>query len=146
MYTNLTKQRVKYSDTDQMGFMHHSNYVRYYETARWELLRKVGISYKSIEKDNYLLPVTDMTFRFIKPAFYDDLLTIETTLNNIKGARIFFSYKMFNAAGELINEAKIVVAFIHKGSRQPCHPPENIINILHTFNTIKVSELQTSFH
>jgi len=146
MYTHTTKQRVKYSDTDQMGFMHHSNYVRYYETSRWELLRSIGISYKSIEEDNYLLPVTNMTFRFIKPAFYDDLLTIETTLNEIKGAQMFFTYKMYNSAHDLINEAKTVVAFILKENRQPCHPPEHIMNAFHSIDENKESAFQTKFH
>ena len=145
MYTHTTKQRVKYSDTDQMGYMHHSNYVRYYENSRWELFRSLGISYKAIEKDNYLLPVTNMTFRFIKPVFYDELLTIETTLNEIKGARIFFSYKMYNTTGNLINEAEMVVAFIQKGNRQPCHPPNYIMNAFHSIDSNQESALHTNF-
>ncbi|MDD4115651.1 MAG: thioesterase family protein [Massilibacteroides sp.] len=88
--------RVMYPDTDQMGTVHHSNYVKYYETARWELFRSIGVSYRSVEESGYMLPVTRMNFRFLKTTHYDALLTVRTTLKAIKGVRIWFSYKLYN--------------------------------------------------
>ena len=71
MITGKTYFKVSYSDTDQMGFMHHSNYFRYYETARWELFRSLGIPYHEIEEEDVILPVINASAKFIKPAFYD---------------------------------------------------------------------------
>ena len=70
-----THIRVTYSDTDQMGFMHHSNYFKYYETARWELFRNIGIPYPELEEEGIILPVTDASIKFIKPAVYDQEIT-----------------------------------------------------------------------
>ena len=134
MYTHTTKQRVKYSDTDQMGFMHHSNYVRYYETSRWELLRSIGISYKSIEEDNYLLPVTNMTFRFIKPAFYDDLLTIKTMLKELTtNHKITFQQEVFNEQGKLLAAAQVVLYFMDAATMTRTNMPAKLGDELKSF-------------
>lgn len=91
--------RVMYPETDKMGVVHHSNYVKYYETARWELLRSLGVSYHSVEEAGYMLPVIRMELRFIKPAHYDARLSIKTTLKVIKGVRIWFTYQLYNEQG-----------------------------------------------
>lgn len=126
MKTFISKIRVLYSDTDQMGCVHHSNYLKYYETARWELFRQLGIPYREIEKKGILLPVINVTMKFIKPAFYDQELMIETKIQSWKGARIGFSYRLLNEAEELINEAEISLAFVNKKSGKPCYPPAYI--------------------
>ena len=118
--------RVLYPDTDKMGIVHHSNYVKYYETARWELFRSLGISYHSIEEAGYMVPVIAMNFRFIKTAQYDDLLTVRTRLTAIKGARMWFTYKLYNQQLELINEAETEVAFVRSDSWKPCGAPSFI--------------------
>ena len=111
-----------------MGYVHHSNYARYYETARWELFRrKLNISYKNLEDQGFMLPVTDMTYKFIKPARYDELLTIETTLAQLKGPRIAFRYRMFNEQKELINQAEVVLACVDKVTRKPCRIPGSLV-------------------
>ncbi len=122
--------RVKYPDTDQMGTMHHSNYVKYYETARWELFRNIGVPYLSIEEAGIMLPVTRMNFRFLKTVRYDDLLTVKTTLMAIKGARIWFSYELYNEQEELINEAETELAFVRKESWKPCHVPNFVLKAI----------------
>jgi acyl-CoA thioester hydrolase len=126
MITYISTIKVTYSDTDQMGYVHHNNYVKYYETARWELFEQLGIPYKAVEEKGFMLPVTRMDLKFIKPAYYDELLTIETTLHKISGAKIFFRYKLFNEAGTLINKAEVTLAFINSATRQPCLAPEFI--------------------
>lgn len=116
--------RVRYSETDVMGYLHHSNYARYYETARWELFRNIGIPYKSVEDAGYMLPVIGMEFKFIKPAMYDEQLVIHTKLKSIEGPRVTFSYKIYNEQHELINKAEVNLAFMDKETRVACYPPD----------------------
>lgn len=120
--------RVRYPDTDQMGTVHHSNYVKYYETARWELFRSLGISYRSVEEAGYMLPVTRMNFRFLKTIHYDDLLTVKTTLKQMRAARIWFTYKLYNVAGELVNEAETELAFVQRNTWKPCVVPDFVVD------------------
>jgi len=122
--------RVMYPDTDQMGTVHHANYVKYYEAARWELLRSIGISYRSVEEVGFMLPVTRMNFRFLKPTHYDAQLTVKTTLKAIKGVRIWFTYKLFNDQNELINEAETELAFVGRSTWKPCAPPGFVLEAI----------------
>jgi len=122
--------RVAYHDTDQMGIVHHSNYAKYYETARWELFRSIGVSYHSVEEAGYMLPVITMKFKFLKTATYDTQLTVKTTLKAIKGVRIWFAYKLFNDKNELINEAETELAFVERDTWIPCIVPEFVKKII----------------
>ena len=83
MFTCNTKIRVRYAETDKMGFVYYGNYAQYFEVGRVELLRSIGLSYKSLEEMNIFLPVTKFKIKYLKPSFYDDLLSIETTINEI---------------------------------------------------------------
>jgi len=130
MITDKTYFRVSYSDTDQMGFMHHSNYFRYYETARWELFRSIGIPYHEIEEEEVILPVINASVKFIKPAFYDQEIKIVTMIKSFKGIRIIFDNQTINEAGEIINEAQITVAFVRKSTGKACFPPKRISDTL----------------
>jgi acyl-CoA thioester hydrolase len=125
-----TKYRVSYSDTDQMGFMHHSNYLKYYETARWELFRSIGIAYPAIENEGIILPVINASLKFIKPTFYDQEIMINTRIKLLKGARIVFEYQAINETGEIINEAQITVACVKKSTGKACFPSKRISDTL----------------
>jgi acyl-CoA thioester hydrolase len=122
-----------YPDTDQMGTVHHANYVKYYETARWELFRSIGISYHSVEEAGYMLPVTRMNFRFLKPTHYDAQLTVKTTLTAIKGVRIWFTYKLYNEHNELINEAETELAFVGRDTWKPCAAPDFVLKAIEKY-------------
>jgi acyl-CoA thioester hydrolase len=122
--------RVMYPETDQMGTVNHSNYAKYYETARWELFRSIGISYKSVEEAGYMLPVTRMNFKFLKTTQYDALLTVKTTLKAIKGVRIWFAYHLYNEQNELINEAEIELAFVKRDNWKPCSAPDFVLKAI----------------
>ncbi len=122
--------RVMYPDTDQMGTVHHSNYVKYYETARWELFRSIGISYCSVEEAGFMLPVIRMNFHFLKTTQYDALLKVKTTLKAIKGVRIWFTYKLYNENDELINEAETELAFVRKDNWKPCAAPDFVLRAI----------------
>jgi len=119
-----------YPETDQMGTVHHSNYAKYYETARWELFRSIGITYSSVESEGYMLPVIRMNFRFIKTIHYDELVTVKTTLKTIKGARMWFTYKLYNEHDELANEAETELACVCKENWKPCIIPGFLIKKL----------------
>jgi acyl-CoA thioester hydrolase len=122
--------RVPYSDTDQMGFMHHSNYLKCYETARWELFRSIGIAYPEIENEGIILPVISASVKFIKPAFYDQEIKINALIKSFKGARIVFEYQAINDTGEIINEAQITVACVKKSTGKACSPSKKISDTL----------------
>jgi len=124
------KFRVMYPDTDQMGTVHHSNYVKFFETARWELFRSLGIPYNSVEEAGFMLPVTRMNFRFVKPTRYDALLTVFTTLTKIKGVRIWFSYKLYNDQNDLLCEAETELAFVGRYNWKPCAAPDWVLKTI----------------
>jgi acyl-CoA thioester hydrolase len=125
-----TTYRVTYSDTDQMRFMHHSNYLKYFETARWELFRSIGIPYPEIEEDGIILPVINASVKFIKPAFYDQEIKIITMIKSFKGARIVFNSQALNETGEIINEAQITVACVKRSTGKACFPSKRISETL----------------
>ena len=129
----ITTIRVSYSDTDQMGFVHHSNYLKYYETARWNLFRYLGIPYKEIEETGMLLPVVNVQMQYLKPAFYDEELTVESSIAATKGATIILDYKLFNNDQELINTATITLAFVNSHSKRPCKPSTLIQELLQQY-------------
>jgi len=124
------KFRVSYPDTDKMGTMHHANYVKYYEAARWELFRSIGVSYNSIEDAGIMCPVIRMNFKFIKTTRYDELLSVKTTLKTLKGVRAWFTYQLYNEQNELINEAETEIAFVGKDNWKPCAPPDFLLNAI----------------
>jgi acyl-CoA thioester hydrolase len=120
--------RAAYADTDQMGFVHHSNYVRYLENARWEAFRLMGIAYKDVEDRGILMPVIEMKLQFIKPIYYDDLLKIELSFHMVRPTKLGVDYCIFNQADELIHKADTTLAFIKKESKRPCAIPDFINN------------------
>lgn len=130
MVRGKTQFRVSYSDTDQMGFMHHSNYLKYYENARWELFRTLGIPYCRIEEEGILFPVTEVSVKYFKPAYYDHEISIVTVLKSIKGPRIVFDSVAVNEKGETVNKAQITVASVNKSTGKPCHLPHIIVDRL----------------
>jgi acyl-CoA thioester hydrolase len=126
----ISKLRVSYSDTDQMGYAHHSNYLKYYEAARWNMFRHWGLPYKDIEEAGMLLPVVGVRMEYLKPAFYDEELTIETNLVALKGPKLIWDFKAFNEAKELINTATITLAFVSKRTRKPSKPLQSFVEML----------------
>ena len=127
MYKSKTKIRVRYSETDMMGYVYYGNYASYFEVARVEAIRQLGFSYRKMEDDGLALPVLDYSIKYFKPAFYDDELTIETTISQLPKARIHFTYQTFNADGILLNEAQTTLVFFNKITNKPCQAPEDFM-------------------
>ncbi len=123
MISHTTNFRVRYSETDQMGYVYYGNYTHYFEVGRVEWLRNLGISYKSMEDDGVMLPVTNLQINYLKPAKYDDLLTLKTTLTKKPGIRIEFSYELFNENNELLLTATTTLVFIDMKKNKPTKAP-----------------------
>lgn len=128
MISNTIQFRIRYSETDQMSFAYHGNYVQYLEMGRIELLREIGIPYKEVEASGIILPVIDLNIKYLKPANYDDLITLVTTLEKLPTAKIEFSYKLFNENEELITTATTTLAFLKSESKRPTRVPKNILH------------------
>jgi acyl-CoA thioester hydrolase len=133
MFNYETKIRVRYAETDQMGFVYYGNYATNYEVARVESLRSLGFTYKSLEEQGILMPVAENTSKFIRPAHYDDLLTIKVQIQELPQKRITFSYEICNEHNKLINVGHTVLAFLEKKSGRACEAPDSILNLLKPF-------------
>lgn len=130
MKSHNTYVKVRYAETDQMGVVHHGNYADYLELARLDWLDKLGISYKSMEKEGVMLPVYELHFKFIKSALFDDELKIVTKLLKIPSVKIEFDYEIYNQGGELLTTANTVLVFMDTQSRKPIRCPEYILEKL----------------
>ncbi|MFM7007376.1 MAG: acyl-CoA thioesterase [Flavobacteriales bacterium] len=121
-----TKIRVRYAETDQMGFCYYGNYASFFEVARVEALRERGVSYKELEEAGILLPVKKFEIAYHLPARYDDLLEVKTQITQLEGVRIGFSYQTFNEAGHLLNEAFTQLVFVNAATQKPMAIPSDI--------------------
>jgi acyl-CoA thioester hydrolase len=130
------KLRVRYGETDQMGYCYYGNYAQYFEVGRVEALRELGMSYKEMEKQGIMLPVSEFSVNYLIPAKYDDELKIITQICEIKGARLFFEYKILNESNQIISTAKTTLVFVQKESMRPCSPPDNFLNLMKKFEVL----------
>lgn len=130
MYTSETKIRVRYGETDKMGYVYYGVYPLYFEVGRTELMREFDFPYSKIEEMGIMLPVLSLDIKYLKPAKYDDLLTIKTTLKELPLARITFFYQIFNQNNELLNEGSTTLVFVDEKTRRPRKAPEDLLNSL----------------
>ena len=100
MYKTKTTLRVRYAETDRMSYVYYGNYGIYFEVARVEAMKQIGMSYKDLEDSGIMMPVLEFNIKYFKPAFYDDELIIETRIEKDPGVRIRFDYETFNSRGE----------------------------------------------
>ena len=133
MYISETTVRVRYAETDKMGYVYYGNYAQYYEVGRVEALRSIGSSYKEMEDNGIMLPVYLCDIRYIKPAVYDDLLVIKTTIKEIPTAKITFDYEIYNQKNELINTGTTTLVFINMTTNKPCAAPISFIKKIKKF-------------
>jgi acyl-CoA thioester hydrolase len=123
MIVTETKIRVYYEDTDQMGVVYYGNYARYYEIGRTEMIRDLGFTYKQMEEMNIMLPARSLKINYLKPAHYDDLLTIRTIVDTIPKVKFPIKTEIYNKEGELINSGEVVLAFFNSVTNKPCAAP-----------------------
>ncbi|MCX6350704.1 MAG: thioesterase family protein [Bacteroidetes bacterium] len=133
MYIHETQIRVRYGETDKMGYLYYGNYAHYYEVARVEAIRNLGTSYKEMEETGIMLPVLELKSKFVKPAFYDELLTIKTYIPQMPTTRILFDYEITNPKEELINIGSTVLVFYDINKRKPMHAPDYVLESLQKY-------------
>lgn len=127
--THETRIRVRYGETDQMGYCYYGNYAQFLEVGRVETLRSIGMSYKSLEESGIMLPVANFSIDYKIPAKYDDELIIATTITAIKGARIIFDYTI-TVNNKLIATATTTLVFVTKETMRPTSAPENFLQLI----------------
>lgn len=133
MYQSETSVRVRYGETDQMAYVYYGNYAMYYEVARVESLRRLGVTYKELEAGGVMMPVLENHSKFLMAARYDELLRIVTTIRYMPTVRIKFEYEIFNEQNKLIHLGETLLAFVDQKSGRPCRPPEMMTNVLAPF-------------
>ena len=134
MFTTETQIRVRYGETDQMGYLYYGNYAQYYEVGRAEMIRSVGITYASMEKEyGTLMPVMSLNMRFVRPALYDELMKVKTTLRELPGSTITFHHEIFNEKNKLVNGGSVKLCFVDAASNKSIKAPEFLLEKLRPF-------------
>jgi acyl-CoA thioester hydrolase len=134
MFITETHIRVRYAETDQMNVVYYGNYAQYFEVARAESIRNLGFTYKEMEAAGVIMPVVEMQTKFLRPAHYDDLLTIKTILKELPADhRIFFEHEVFNQDKKLLTLGKVTLYFVKMGSFERTTMPEGLRQLLQSF-------------
>ncbi len=127
MLTHELEIRVRYGETDQMSYVYYGNYASYFEMGRVEWLRNIGTSYKEMESDGIMLPVLNLNVNYLKPAKYDDLLKLKTTLKKIPSVKIEFDFEIFNQKNELLTTGFTSLVFIDMKRNRPTRCPQYLL-------------------
>ncbi len=134
MYTHDFQKRVRYGETDQMGYLYYGNYAQYYEIGRVEMLRSLGLTYKAMEEEwGTMMPVLSLQMRYVRPAFYDELLTIRTALRRLPDQFITFHVEIYNEKNKLVNGGNVRLCFVDKKSNKTIDAPVYLIEKLRPF-------------
>jgi acyl-CoA thioester hydrolase len=134
MFITETHIRVRYAETDQMNVVYYGNYAQYFEVARAESIRNLGFTYKEMEAAGVIMPVVEMQTKFLRPAHYDDLLTIKTILKELPADhRIFFEHEVFNQDKKLLTLGKVTLYFVKMGNFERTTMPEGLRQLLQSF-------------
>lgn len=134
MFESSTQVRVRYAETDQMNVVYHGNYAQYFEVGRAESIRQLGFTYKSMEQMGIVMPIVELHSKFIRPAHYDDLLTIKTTLKELPADyRIEFNQEVYNEAGKLLTVGKVVLYFIDAKTKEKTTMPAALLEKLQPY-------------
>ncbi|GAC1455173.1 MAG: thioesterase family protein [Chitinophagaceae bacterium] len=139
MFEFITQVRVRYAETDQMNVVYHGNYAQYFEVARAEAIRKLGFTYKNMEALGTYMPITELHCKYLRPAHYDDLLSIKVILKELPpGHRIDFDHEVYNEGGSLLTVGKVVLYFIDAKTNQKTTMPKELHNKLAPFFSSEV--------
>jgi acyl-CoA thioester hydrolase len=126
MFSHKIQVRVRYGETDQMGYVYHGHYATYYEVSRVESMRAIGFSYKNMEGDGVMMPVLDLKSEFKSPGRYDELLTIHVKIPTMPSVRIIFQYEIIGEDGRLVNIGETTLAFVNKKTGKPVRMPAEL--------------------
>lgn len=129
MLSHTTTIRVRYADTDQMGIVYYAKYLEYFEVARTEFLRMMGLPYRSLEESGYMLPVADASVKYFKGATYDDDLLVTASLEPQNSPRLPITYTIRRASDDaLIAEGSTTLVFTDKHTSRPVRPPKQYLD------------------
>ena len=124
------KIRVRYVDTDQMGIVHHSNYVKFFEVARTEWLRAIGLTYKEMERRGVMMPIVEVNIKYRQPAYYDELIKVKAMVDELPMARMVFRYEIYGEDGRDIASGSTTLGFIDSQTRRPQRAPKWLMEVL----------------
>lgn len=130
MKSFVTKIRVEYHHTDQMGIVHHSNYVKFFEVARTEWLRAIGLTYAEMERRGVMMPIVDVAVKYRNPAVYDELISVTAFVDELPMARMSFRYEVRGEDGREIATGSTTLGFIDKDTRRPQRAPKWLLEVL----------------
>ena len=130
MITYDVKIRVWYKHTDQMGVVHHSNYICYYEEARSAFMRHIGTSYADMEARGVVMPILHVESDYRRSAYYDDELTVRISVSDVPKARFIANYEVFNSKGGSLNTGSTTLGFLRKDNMRPCRAPQWFVDLL----------------
>lgn len=134
MFTHVFKKRVRYGETDQMGYLYYGHYAQYYEIGRAEMIRSIGWSYRDMEEAvGVMMPVMSMNCRYVRPARYDEHISIHTTLRSLPGKTITFHHELFNEKGKLVNGGSVKLCFVDMKTNKSTVAPEYLLEKLRPY-------------
>ncbi len=133
MIEHSTTLRVRYAETDRMGYVYYGNYPSYFELGRVEWLRNLGIRYKDMEDSGTMLPVLHLEVKYIRPAKYDDLLRLVTRVSLLPSSRIHFEHELYNEEDTLITKGAVVLVFVNTTTGKPCGAPTYFLEKVQSF-------------
>lgn len=134
MIKSTTYIRVRYGEVDQMGFLYYGNYALYYEVARADMIRDAGYPYSEMERDGTVMPVVKMSAKFLKPALYEELIRVETTIMELhKHSFITFFHQLYNDQNELLHKSEVTLTFYNPATKKRVPMPDRLRTILQPF-------------
>jgi acyl-CoA thioester hydrolase len=134
MFTSTTQIRVRYGETDQMGYLYYGNYALYYEVGRAEAIRQLGFTYRELEEMGTMMPVSELNVQYFRPALYDDLITVKTILKELpESSKIQFHSELYNEAGQLLNKGVTTLIFYDPKEKKRAIMPNELHSRLAPF-------------
>jgi acyl-CoA thioester hydrolase len=133
MYSFDSKLRVRYGETDRMGYLYYGHYPEYFEVSRTELIRSLGLSYREIEDRGIILPVRNLTVEFKRPALYDELLLVRSFIRKMPEVRLDIDYEVYNEKGLMICKGNTILVFVEASTGRPRKAPEILITALSSY-------------
>lgn len=134
MYEHSTQIRVRYGETDQMGYLYYGNYALYYEVGRTDAIRNLGLTYREMEEQGVALPVAECNLKYLRPAFYDELITVKTSIRALpEGSFIQFHSELYNEQQKLINKGLTTLVFYDMQAKKKTVMPQSLLRKLEPY-------------
>jgi acyl-CoA thioester hydrolase len=133
MFCSETSIRVRYGETDRMGYMYYGHYPEYFEVSRTDMIRQFGLSYREIEDMGIIMPVKSLKVDYKAPAMYDEILIVKSILKELPEIKLDIDYEIYNEKNQLVCTGNTVLAFVDVKTRRPRRAPEFFLNAVRKF-------------